>query len=70
MYVTSVTTNEWLPDVIRLPQRLKSTVFEKKILTPMVPLGPLRTNFFPKTLILAFEANSALSCQNGLFSMF
>ena len=26
------------------------------------------SNFFQKTLILAFEENSELSCQNGLFS--
>ena len=26
--------------------------------------------FFLKTLIFAFEANTALSCQNGLFSVF
>ena len=48
----------------RLPQRLKPTFFEKKILTPLAPLGPLRSKIFQKTLILAFEANSALSREN------
>ena len=38
-----------------LPQRLKSMFFEKKI---------------HEKMILAFETNRPLSCQNGLFSVF
>ena len=34
------------------------------------PSGTLHSKKFQKTLILAFEANSALSSQNGLFSVF
>ena len=34
------------------------------------PSETLHSNFFLKTLILAFEANSALSCQNGFFLHF
>ena len=49
--------------VAELPQRLKST-FLKFFLTPLAPSRPLRSKFFPKTLILAFEANSALSREN------
>ena len=36
----------------------------KNFLTPLAPSGPLRSKFFQKTLILAFEANSALSREN------
>ena len=32
--------------------------------------GTLHSKLFQKTLILAFEAKSALSCQSGLFSAF
>ena len=43
-----------------------------------MPLGPFRSNFFPKTLILAFEANSELDffprlnsfCESQLFFSF
>ena len=38
--------------------------FEKFSLTLLAPSGPLRSNFFQKTLILAFEANSAVSREN------
>ena len=40
----------------RLPQRLKSTFFEM--------FSSLHSKKFQKTLILAFEANSALSRKN------
>ena len=36
----------------------------KFFLTPLAPSGPLRSKKFQKTLILAFEANSALSYEN------
>ena len=49
--------------VALLPQRLKSTLFEI-FLTPLASSGPLRSKFFPKMLILAFEANSTLSREN------
>merc|ERR1712141_212234 len=45
--------------VARLPQRLKSTFFE--IFSSLLWL---RSKKFQKTLILAFEANSALSRKN------
>ena len=52
--------------VARLPQRLKSMVFE--IFSSLgYSSETLYSNVFQKTLILAFEANSALSCQNELF---
>ena len=41
--------------VARLPQKLKSTFFEKKFITSL-----RRSKKFQKTLILTFEANSAL----------
>ena len=44
--------------IAQLPQRLKS------MFTPLAHSGPLRSKKFQKTLILAFEANSALSCEN------
>ena len=52
----------WL--VARLSQRQKSTFFEKKFLWD----PPLE--IFSKNIDLAFEANSALSCKNGLFPRF
>ena len=55
--------NFW--EVARLPQRLKSMLFEN-FLTPLVPSGPLRLKKFQTMLILAFEANSALSCENEI----
>ena len=36
----------------------------KIFLTPLAPSKPLHSIFFQKTLILAFEANSALSREN------
>ena len=36
----------------------------KNFLTPLAPSGPLHSKKFQKTLILAFEANSALSHEN------
>ena len=52
--------------VARLPQRLKSTLFEifSTLRVPFGPLGTLRSKKFQTTLILAFEANSALSREN------
>ena len=47
-----------------LPQRLKSTFFLKNFSIQMAPSGPLRSKKFQKTLILAFEANNALSREN------
>ena len=49
--------------VARLPQRLKSTWFEI-LFTLWYPSGTLRSKKFQTTLILAFEANSALSREN------
>ena len=45
--------------VVRLPQRLKSTFFELFLQSDGPPFENLK-----KTLILAFEANSALSPEN------
>ena len=42
-------------------------MFLKTLLHSGSPLGTLHSKFIQKTLILAFEANSVLSCQNGLF---
>ena len=49
--------------VAGLPQRLKSTFLEI-FLTPLAPSELLRSKKFQTTLILAFEANSALSQEN------
>ena len=48
--------------VARLPQRLRSMFFEKKNFTPGPgsSSGTLHSNFFQKTLILAFETNSVM----------
>ena len=53
--------------VARLPQRLKSTFFEKNFFTPGPLWEPSAQKYFKNTLILAFDA---LSCQNGHFSAF
>ena len=45
---------------VGLPQRLKSACFEKNFLY----FGASPFKKFQKTLILAFEANSALSSEN------
>ena len=50
--------------VARLPQRLKSTLFEIFFLSPLTPMGPLHAKKFQTTLILAFEATSPLSHEN------
>ena len=51
--------------VARLPQRLKSTLrCLKFFLHSGYPSGTLRSKKFQTTLILAFEANSALSREN------
>ena len=58
--------------VARLPQRLKSTFFERLKLTFFEIYSSLRwplqdrsvRKIFQKTLILAFEASSALSREN------
>ena len=49
--------------VARFPQTLKST-FLKFFLTPLAPSERLRSKKFQTTLILAFEANGALSHEN------
>ena len=51
--------------VARSPERLKSTCFEifSHSASPF-PSGPLGSKKSQKTLILAFEANSALSHEN------
>ena len=60
----------WLHLHDYLPQRLKSKFFEI-FSSLIVPFGNHTLDFFfQKTLILAFEANSVLSCQNGHFSAF
>ena len=52
-----------VPVVVQLPQWLKSTFFEKSF-SLRVRRQLLRLEKFQKTLLLAFEANSAaLSCQ-------
>ena len=59
--------HEWLHD-FRLNQR-----FLKKnswLRMPFVAALFFKEMKYQKTFILAFEANSALSCQNGLFSAF
>ena len=53
--------------VARLPQRLKSTFFEKfsSLHWPLRdPSGPVCSKKNSKTLILAFEADNAFSCEN------
>ena len=51
--------------------RLISTFFEIFSSLPLsFASGTLHSNKFQKTLISVFEANSALSCQNGLFYAF
>ena len=52
-----------------LPQRLKS-MFLNRFLHSGSTSGTLHSKKFQKTLILAFEAYIALSCQNELFSRF
>ena len=52
----------------RLPQRLKATFFE--IFSNGAAPAYIEEKISKKKLILAFEENSALSCQNGLFSAF
>ena len=47
----------WLHDYLK-------DVFLKNFLTPLSPSGSLSSKQFQKTLILAFEANSALSREN------
>ena len=57
--------------VARLHQRLKSMFFEIFSSLRIPFRDPPLEIFFKKTLILAFETNSALSCQNnGLFPSF
>ena len=59
--------------IAQLPQMLKSTFFGKTILHStgvQDPPGPFRSKKKLKMLILAFEANVALSCQIGVFSGF
>ena len=56
--------------VAGLPQRLKSTFFEIISSLHIALKDPPPEKKFQTKLILAFEANSTLSCQNGLFSAF
>ena len=57
--------------VARLPQRLESTFFEKNFITPLLAHpGLLHSKKISKTLILALEANNALSSQNYIFPEF
>ena len=55
--------------VAQLPQRLKSTVFWNFFFTPGLLRG-LSNWKNQKHWFLAFEANGALSCQNGVFPNF
>ena len=55
--------------VAQLPHRLKSMFFEKFSLL-QVSFGNPPTEKISKTLILGFEANSALSRENGFFPGF
>ena len=55
----------WLPT-----SKTKIKVFWKFFLHSGSPWATLHSKKFQKRLILAFEADSALSCQNGLFSAF
>ena len=54
---------------IILPQRFNQC-FMKLFLYSRSPLEPLHSKKSQKTVILAFEANRALSCQNRLFPRF
>ena len=56
--------------VAQLPQRLKSTFFEIFSSLRVSFRDPPLEFFFKKTLLLVFEANSALSYQNRLFPRF
>ena len=57
--------------VARLPQRLKSMFFDIfSALRFSFGDPPLYSKFFQKTMILAFEVNSALSCQMDSFTRF
>ena len=49
--------------VARLPQRLKSTFFEKNFFTPLAPSEPLCSKKFLKTLILAFQKTLILAFE-------
>ena len=44
--------------------KTKINIFGKNFFTPLAPSGPLRSKKYKKLLILAFEANSALSHEN------
>ena len=47
-----------------ITSKAKINVFWNFFFTPLAPFGLLHSKKFPKTLILAFEANSALSREN------
>ena len=69
LYSMKKSKNVCLDGCKMAPQRLKSTFFEFFFFTPgllwLFSDPPLEQ--FQSTLILFIEANSALSCQNGLF---
>ena len=46
-----------------ITSKTKINIFKKFYLTSLAASRLLHSKFFPKTLILAFEANSALSCE-------
>ena len=50
--------------------KTKVNVFFIFFLHSGFPLGTLHSKFFQKTMILAFEVNSALSCQMDSFTRF
>ena len=50
----------------QLPQRQKSMFFEKN-LTPLAPLGPLRSKKFQKTLISVFDEVIVQPLDDALF---
>ena len=53
--------------VARLPKRLEVSMFFFKKISLLAPSGPLHSKKIQKTLILAFEANSALILSNCTF---
>ena len=63
--------NPFWQDNALFASKAKINVFLKKISSLQASLWkPSTRKNFQKTLILAFEANSALSCQNGFFPHF
>ena len=58
------------PKVCTITSKTKINVFLNFFFTPGLLHGPSNRKNSPKTLILAFEANSVLSRKIGLFPTF